>query len=223
MEFNNSHWYTVMGSEEPAKDLGSLLRNEMLPEISALAESLRNTEQPPDYHPEGNAWEHTIQTLDWGAKIAERENLSCLDRQVLMLACLCHDLGKITTQVIRKGRITFYGHGQQGVMPTRDLLEKIGIAATHIQVIENMVAEHFSPIFFFKTENVGDEAILGFIERLKSAEVSLLVLLSEADQRARGDYRDPLVWDDETFLPSQYLLGRVKALYSDETTCTAII
>ena len=69
------------------------------PELKALI----GCKQEPEWHPEGDVWEHTLRVLDAAAAMhhyVETENLR------LMLAALCHDFGKpLTTKVDDRGRI----------------------------------------------------------------------------------------------------------------------
>jgi len=72
----------------------------LLPEVHAT----HGTDQPPDYHPEGDVFVHT---------------LLCLERlreptYELALGALLHDVGKPPTCRMRKGRLTFYGHAKVG-------------------------------------------------------------------------------------------------------------
>ncbi len=86
-----------------------------------LAE-LTVTEQEPDWHPEGNAWKHTLQVVDAAVKIAKRENLNKVETLELVIASLSHDLGKPTTTKLAwkevggewKDAITSDGHDVEG-------------------------------------------------------------------------------------------------------------
>ncbi|MHA2263542.1 MAG: CCA tRNA nucleotidyltransferase, partial [Candidatus Thorarchaeota archaeon] len=60
------------------------------PEIEALL----GLEQDRGWHPEGDAFEHTCQSVDIAAEIATREGLSAEDRMVIVFGALCHDFGK---------------------------------------------------------------------------------------------------------------------------------
>ena len=63
------------------------------PELAVLS----NIPQSPVHHPEGNVWRHTLWTLDAMRDISA--DLSEKERLVLMMAALCHDLGKADTTI----------------------------------------------------------------------------------------------------------------------------
>ena len=79
-------------------DLGLLAV--LLPEVDAM----HGTEQPADYHPEGDVLVHTLMCLE---RLRE-------PTYELALAALLHDVGKPPTCRMRKGRLTFYGHAKLG-------------------------------------------------------------------------------------------------------------
>lgn len=54
------------------------------------------TEQEYKWHPEGNAWKHTLQVADVAAEIAKREKLNEEETLELVVSTLSHDLGKPT-------------------------------------------------------------------------------------------------------------------------------
>lgn len=80
------------------------------------------TDQEYSWHPEGNAWNHTMQVIDAAAEIARREKMNDEERLTLMLAELGHDLGKPTTTKLAwkevggemKQVVTSDGHDMEG-------------------------------------------------------------------------------------------------------------
>jgi poly(A) polymerase len=75
----------------------------VLPEVAAL----RGVAQPPDHHPEGDVWVHTLLLL---------EQLPAGVSEALALGALLHDVGKPACAAVRDGRITFWNHTVQGEM-----------------------------------------------------------------------------------------------------------
>ena len=72
---------------ETARELGIL---KAFPEINHLA----GIPQDPKCHPEGDVWNHTLRVLDAAATIKTGFDAKDLE---LMLAALCHDLGREPT------------------------------------------------------------------------------------------------------------------------------
>ncbi|KKQ49395.1 MAG: tRNA nucleotidyltransferase/poly(A) polymerase family protein, partial [candidate division TM6 bacterium GW2011_GWF2_38_10] len=84
---------------------------EIFPELYALI----IIQQRPDYHPEGSAFEHTMQTLDAAACYEHYQawnTLSAEDEKLMLLcAALMHDLGKAVTT---DARLSCHGHERAG-------------------------------------------------------------------------------------------------------------
>lgn len=70
-------------------------------------------EQDPEWHPEGDVFEHTMHTMDASTD------------PFIRCVMLCHDIGKATTTEIIDGRWTARGHAEAGVEPTINMLSRI--------------------------------------------------------------------------------------------------
>lgn len=90
------------------------------PELAAL----EGCPQDPHWHPEGDVWTHTRFVTDEAARIAARDGLDEEDRTVLVLAALCHDLGKPAVTKEAGGRVTSPGHAGR-VEPIEAFLGRI--------------------------------------------------------------------------------------------------
>ena len=66
---------------------------EILPELYHTI----GIQQDPLWHPEGDVFEHTMQAIDAAAQRPVD------DKRLLVLAALCHDLGKVTTTRMHEG------------------------------------------------------------------------------------------------------------------------
>lgn len=168
---------------ELALDLGVIAQ--LFPELEALV----GCEQEPEWHPEGDVWVHTLMVVD--------EARACIDdldrpqRLTLMLAALCHDLGKPATTEFVDGRIRSRGHEEAGVPPTRALLDRLdvhtlaGYDVRH-QVL-GLVAHHLKPGMWHRgADPVGDGA---FRRLARKVDLELLARLSAADCLGRtGDF-----------------------------------
>ena len=88
------------------------LLKEVLPEVARM----KGVEQPPQYHPEGDVWTHTLMLLESCRRAA---------RATLAWGALLHDVGKPPTFRVAPDRIRFDGHVEVGVR----MAEHLGAAA----------------------------------------------------------------------------------------------
>ena len=73
--------------------------------------ALRGVVQNPKYHPEGDAFTHTILVMNQAARL--RTQARC--PFAFMLAALCHDYGKAVCTAEKDGKIVSYGHEKRGL------------------------------------------------------------------------------------------------------------
>ena len=90
-------------------DEAGLLR-EVLPEIKAL----QGVQQPPEFHPEGDVWVHTLMMLE-----GLRE-----PTPTLALGVLLHDVGKPPTFTVRE-RIRFDNHVEVGAQMADEICQRL--------------------------------------------------------------------------------------------------
>ena len=92
-------------------------------------------------------WTHTLHVTDEAARIGEREALQPEDRATLVLAALCHDLGKPSTTEVTPDGIRSPGHPK-----TRDLyqqfLNRIGAPPRLVERVVGLCLYHLSHIDF---------------------------------------------------------------------------
>ena len=103
------------------------LLHEALPEIEAM----KGVQQPPEFHPEGDVWTHTLIMLE-GLREPSLE---------LALGVLLHDVGKPGTFRIAE-RIRFDGHVEKGVELAHALLTRLRFSNQTIEEVEALVANH---------------------------------------------------------------------------------
>ena len=118
-------------------DLGLLA--EVLPE----AVRLRGVAQPPEFHPEGDVWTHTMLML---------ENLPPNCASTLAWAALLHDIGKPATYQPPKpavpgsnekpDRIRFNGHVETGVRISETILARLRFSGDDTDQIASLIANH---------------------------------------------------------------------------------
>jgi len=93
--------------------------------------AMKAVEQPPEYHPEGDVWVHTLMLLEQ------------FDRPTptLAMGALLHDVGKPPTFRVAE-RIRFDGHAEEGVRMARDILARLRFSREDSERVEALVANH---------------------------------------------------------------------------------
>ena len=149
--------------------------------------ALKNIEQSPTHHPEGNVWEHTLLVVDLAA---EGRHLSD-DPRVFMWSALLHDLGKAHTTKVRKGRITAYDHDKYGALLAAGFLKEFTNDEKFIKKVAHMVRWHMQALFVTKKLPFAD------IDTMVT-EVSLgeIALLSLCDRLGRGNITEKIRQDE---------------------------
>ena len=107
------------------------LLHEILPEIEAM----KGVEQPPEYHPEGDVWTHTLIMLDGLAHTSTPPSIG------LALGVLLHDVGKPATFRVAE-RIRFDGHVEKGLEIARPLLTRLRFPSDVIETAEALIDNH---------------------------------------------------------------------------------
>jgi poly(A) polymerase len=105
------------------------LLHEVLPEI----EKMKGVEQPPEYHPEGDVFIHTLLLL---------EKLPHPASATLAWGALLHDVGKPPTFRVAPDRIRFDGHVEIGEKMAEAILRRLRFSNHDIEQILALVANH---------------------------------------------------------------------------------
>lgn len=105
------------------------LLKEVLPEIDRL----HGVEQPPEFHPEGDVWAHTLMML---------EQLPPGVSPSLAWGALLHDVGKPATFQPGPGRIRFNGHVEIGVRIAEDISRRLRFSNGESEQIAALVENH---------------------------------------------------------------------------------
>jgi len=150
---------------------------ELFPELHALV----GLPQDAEWHPEGDCLTHTSLVCDAARDIAVRDKLNDDDRLVLMLAALCHDLGKANTTVMRDERWRSPGHAEEGADLTRSLLARMGFGESVVKKVVPLVVEHMSHIGV----EPNNRLVRRLAVRVAPSNIAMLVRLIEADHSGR--------------------------------------
>ena len=102
---------------------------EILPEISAM----KGVQQPPQFHPEGDVFVHTLLLLD---------NLPQPCPPALAWGALLHDVGKPPTFRVAPDRIRFDGHAEVGVKMAEEICQRLRFSGDDSEQVLTLVDNH---------------------------------------------------------------------------------
>jgi poly(A) polymerase len=100
---------------------------EVLPEVKAL----QGVPQPPEFHPEGDVWTHTLLMLE------RLRNPT----PTLALGVLLHDVGKPPTFSVRE-RIRFDGHAEVGAKMAEEICRRWRLSTRDTERVVELVRHH---------------------------------------------------------------------------------
>lgn len=128
----------------------------ILPEIS----DLQGVEQPPEFHPEGDVWVHTLLMLqlmdetkremsqgsnptatDWTVAQGNSPGTGVYPSVTLALGVLLHDVGKPQT-FERKDRIRFNNHCEVGARMAFQVCDRLRLTNRQTEKIAHLVRDH---------------------------------------------------------------------------------
>lgn len=128
---------------------------EVLPEIMKL----HGVQQPPEYHPEGDVWIHTLLLL---------EKLPAGASPTLAWSALLHDIGKPATFSHKPpDRIRFNGHVEVGVKIAHAILRRLRFSNEDCAQILSLVENHMR---------------FGDVEKMKQSTLKRFFRLPDFDQ-----------------------------------------
>jgi poly(A) polymerase len=130
------------------------LLEQVLPEISAM----KGVEQPPEFHPEGDVFVHTLLLL---------ENLPQPCPSTLAWGALLHDVGKPPTFRVAPDRIRFDGHVEVGVKMAEKICRDLRFSNDDTQQILALVDNHMR---------------FGDVGRMKESTLKRFLRLPEFDE-----------------------------------------
>ncbi len=102
---------------------------QVLPEIKKM----QGVQQPPQYHPEGDVWIHTMMLL---------EQLPAGCSKTLALGVLLHDVGKPPTFRVAPDRIRFDQHAEVGTKMAEEICHRLRLSSDETEQVCALVANH---------------------------------------------------------------------------------
>ncbi len=201
----------LLKSERPSLALQSLMDMGVIESLYPELLAMRGTPQEFEWHPEGDVWVHTLMVVDAAKDVCKYEKLRKDEAHVVMMAALCHDLGKPETTEFKDGRTRAQGHEPAGEEPTKLFLKKIGASKELEQKVVPLVKEHLWPGTtyrkFLKGEEVHPGAFRRLAKRLWPATIAELTYVSESDNQGRGPFQDTKQ-KNQFLLPEPYEAGK---------------
>jgi tRNA nucleotidyltransferase (CCA-adding enzyme) len=173
----------LLKARSPSRGLVLMRQWGMLPVVAPELLPLADTPQDPGWHPEGDVWTHTLQVVDEARALLDGLEHDRPRQLTVMLAALCHDLGKPATTRFEDGRIRSKGHEEAGLAPTTALLDRWNVHTllgydVRAQALA-LVAQHLKPgQLYDERERVSDGAIRRLARR---CEPDLLYRVARAD------------------------------------------
>jgi poly(A) polymerase len=120
---------------------------EVLPEISAM----KGVQQPPQFHPEGDVFVHTLLLLD---------NLPHPCPPALAWGALLHDVGKPPTFRVAPDRIRFDGHVDVGVKMAEEICRRLRFSGGDTEQVLALVDNHMR---FGQTTRMSESTLKRFL------------------------------------------------------------
>jgi poly(A) polymerase len=145
------------------------LLEQVLPEVKAM----QGVEQPPEFHPEGDVWTHTLIMLD-GLKSPT---------PTLALGVLLHDVGKPRTFVVRE-RIRFDNHVEVGAKMAEAICKQLRLSCRDTERVVELVRYHLRFIDFPRMKRSTQIRFLrmdGFSEHLELHRLDCLASHGKLD------------------------------------------
>jgi poly(A) polymerase len=121
----------ILTEGEPRRGLELLDETGLLAEVLPEIKRLQGVEQPPEFHPEGDVWIHTLLMLE-----GMRD-----PTPTLALGVLLHDVGKPPTFTVRE-RIRFDNHVEVGAKMAERICGRLRLSARETERVVELVRHH---------------------------------------------------------------------------------
>lgn len=146
-------------------------------------DDLIGAEQPIQYHPEGDAYNHTMFVLDKSAELTEKYPIN--RKLEIRFSALVHDLGKGTTP--KEEYPHHYGHEERGVKLVEQLGHRVKAPNNWIKCGKTACREHMRGGIFYKMKPAKK---VEFIERVSKSILGLdglqIVVISDKTSGGRS-------------------------------------
>jgi poly(A) polymerase len=128
----------LMASPRPDRGLEFLKASGFLKDLWPEIARLDGVDHSKEFHPEGNAWKHTLRTFAY-----RKKNAAGIYDLRLSLALLLHDIGK--PMALGSGSRRFDGHAELGARTAARFLERLGFKPELVEEVFYLVKNHMLP------------------------------------------------------------------------------
>jgi len=125
----------ILNSPAPDRGLTKLFDCGLLQHILPEIVDFIGCQQPPQFHPEGDVWKHTMTMLYLMDPEKEVDPL-------FPLAVLLHDVGKPSTQTFEEGRFRFHFHEEAGEKMCDPIMRRLAFSNQEIETVQFLVGNH---------------------------------------------------------------------------------
>lgn len=161
----------TLAGPDPRRGVELLDAAGLLPHILPEVAALKGVPQPPDFHPEGDVWVHTLLVLGQ----LERPSAE------LAFAALLHDVGKPKTIVVADcqgqlaGRIRFDRHAEVGAEMAEGICRRLKCSTAETETVTSLVRDHMK---FMNVRDMRQSTLKRF---LRDPRFDALLALHKAD------------------------------------------
>ena len=148
----------ALKTEKPSKFFRSLENANLLSITFPEIFNLRGKIQPTAFHPEGDAYEHSLKILDEVAKVNSKPEIR--------FAALCHDLGKGKTPPEMLPH--HYNHEKRGLEVFQEMCLRLPLPNDWKKIAAFVIKEHMRSPMFSKAGKITD-----FLMRLHNSKIAV--------------------------------------------------
>jgi len=123
----------IFGGPNPRAGLQLLSDTALLPHVLPEVEAMKGVEQPANFHPEGDVFQHTLLSLEMMGHARSPE---------FAMAVLLHDVGKPPTFDRTPERIRFNNHTEAGAELVQRIAERVRFSNEQADYIATLVRDH---------------------------------------------------------------------------------
>ncbi|MBN2050160.1 MAG: HD domain-containing protein [Spirochaetales bacterium] len=155
----------LLTGKNPAAGLTFLKKTGFIREHWPLLDLLDRVDHSKEYHPEGNVWQHTLETFSY----RKTRDL------VLSLSLLLHDIGKV--KAVENEGNRFDRHAQIGGSMAMDFLKDLSFDPALTEEVRFLVSRHMMPAMVarlpvFRTEETMNDPLFPLLLEVYRCDIS---------------------------------------------------